>query len=57
MSEISVGAPAPEFELPATGGQSVSLSGLKGSNVVIYFYPERQHARLHYRRAGLSRQH
>ena len=40
MSEISVGAPAPEFELPATGGQTISLSGLKGSNVVIYFYPK-----------------
>ncbi|MFY9329640.1 MAG: peroxiredoxin [Georgfuchsia sp.] len=29
-----------EFALPATGGQSISLSGLKGNTVVLYFYPK-----------------
>ncbi len=33
------GKPAPDFTLPATGGQEITLSGLKGSNVVLYFYP------------------
>ena len=40
MSELQVGAAAPDFELPATGGKTISLSGLKGKNVVIYFYPK-----------------
>ena len=29
-----------DFSLPATGGQSISLTGLKGSKVVLYFYPK-----------------
>ena len=29
-----------DFSLPATGGQSISLAGLKGSKVVLYFYPK-----------------
>ncbi len=33
------GQPAPDFTLPATGGQAITLSELKGSNVVLYFYP------------------
>ncbi len=33
------GQPAPDFTLPATGGQTITLSELKGSNVVLYFYP------------------
>lgn len=37
MPEIS--QPAPDFTLPVTGGGEVSLSALKGSNVVLYFYP------------------
>lgn len=36
---IKTGQPAPDFTLPATGGQEITLSGLKGSNVVLYFYP------------------
>ena len=31
---------APDFTLPATGGQSVSLSALRGRKVVLYFYPK-----------------
>jgi len=35
-----LGKPVPEFSLPATSGQTVSLSGLKGKIVVLYFYPK-----------------
>lgn len=31
--------PAPDFELPATGGETVRLGGLRGEVVVLYFYP------------------
>ena len=31
---------APDFNLPASNGQTISLQGLKGKNVVIYFYPK-----------------
>jgi peroxiredoxin Q/BCP len=34
-----VDKPAPDFTLPATRGGEVSLSSLKGQNVVLYFYP------------------
>ncbi len=39
MSELSIGDPAPAFELPRDGGEIVSLAGLSGQNVVLYFYP------------------
>jgi peroxiredoxin Q/BCP len=29
-----------DFELPATGGRQVRLSGLRGGPVVLYFYPK-----------------
>lgn len=32
--------PAPEVELPATGGKSVSPGALPGKIVVLYFYPK-----------------
>lgn len=31
---------APDFELPASNGQTVRLKELKGQNVVLYFYPK-----------------
>ncbi len=37
---VEIGKPVADFEAPATGGQSVSLSALKGRQVVIYFYPK-----------------
>lgn len=40
MSKLSVGKPAPDFELPATGDKTLKLSQLKGKNVVLYFYPK-----------------
>lgn len=39
-SNIKEGEPAPDFSLPATGGETISLSKLKGKNVVLYFYPK-----------------
>lgn len=40
MSSLSVGAPAPEFTLPTSGGGSISLRGLRGMKTVLYFYPK-----------------
>ena len=37
---LKVGDKAPAFSLPADGGEDVSLSGLKGKTVVLYFYPK-----------------
>ncbi len=39
MPKVSVGKKVPDFTLPATGGQDISLSDYKGKNVVVYFYP------------------
>ena len=33
------GAPAPDFTLPSTSGQPVTLSALRGKNVLIAFFP------------------
>jgi thioredoxin-dependent peroxiredoxin len=32
--------PAPDFELPATGGRNFRLSSAKGKPLVLYFYPK-----------------
>ena len=37
---LEVGDRAPDFTLPASSGKSVKLSSLKGSQVVLYFYPK-----------------
>ena len=34
-----IGAPAPDFTLPSTSGQPVTLSALRGRNVLIAFFP------------------
>lgn len=36
---LPVGALAPDFSLPDQDGESVSLSALRGRNVVLVFYP------------------
>jgi peroxiredoxin Q/BCP len=36
---LEVGARAPDFELPTEAGP-ISLTGLAGKNVVLYFYPK-----------------
>ncbi len=40
MAGLAVGTPAPDFTLPRDGGGSVSLGGLKGRKVVVFFYPK-----------------
>jgi peroxiredoxin len=35
----AIGAPAPDFTLPSTSGQPVTLSGLRGRNVLLAFFP------------------
>ena len=40
MSAPVIGQPAPDFELPASGGTTVKLSDLRGRAVVLYFYPK-----------------
>ena len=37
---LDVGSVAPDFTLPKDGGGEISLSGLKGRPVVVYFYPK-----------------
>ena len=37
---VEVGKKVSAFKLPATGEQNISLSSLKGQNVVLYFYPK-----------------
>ena len=39
MAAPSVGKKVPDFALPATGGETVRLSELRGAPVVLYFYP------------------
>ncbi len=34
------GTKAPDFTLPSSNGQTISLKDLKGKNVVVYFYPK-----------------
>ena len=40
MMSITEGQSAPAFEMPTDGGANVSLNGLKGRTVVLYFYPK-----------------
>jgi peroxiredoxin Q/BCP len=37
---VEVGDPAPDFTLPDQHGTPVSLAGLRGKTVVLYFYPK-----------------
>jgi len=39
MSGPTVGKKAPAFNLASTGDKKIQLSSLKGSNVVLFFYP------------------
>lgn len=40
MTQIAIGERAPDFELPGDGGSTISLSALRGSIVVLFFYPK-----------------
>jgi peroxiredoxin Q/BCP len=37
---LEAGETAPDFDLPTDGGGRISLAGLKGRKVVLYFYPK-----------------
>jgi peroxiredoxin Q/BCP len=39
MAKLSVGDPAPEFELPGTGGKTYRLSDYRGRKLILAFYP------------------
>ena len=39
MSKTEVGRKAPKLSLPSTAGDRFSLADVRGSNLVIYFYP------------------
>ena len=40
MNKASINKKVPAFNLPATGEKHIRLSGLKGKNIVLYFYPK-----------------
>jgi peroxiredoxin Q/BCP len=40
MSEVMPGKKVPDFTLPTTGEKTITLSELKGTRVVLYFYPK-----------------
>lgn len=40
MNKASINKKVPAFNLPATGDKNIRLSGLKGNNIVLYFYPK-----------------
>jgi thioredoxin-dependent peroxiredoxin len=37
---LDIGDQAPDFDLPGAGGETISLAGLKGHKIVLYFYPK-----------------
>jgi len=39
MPQPSAGSPAPDFTLPSTSGQAVTLASLRGKNVLLAFFP------------------
>ncbi|MCP5141893.1 MAG: peroxiredoxin [Chromatiales bacterium] len=40
MTVPAIGDAVPDFELPATGEQTIKLSDLRGQAVVLFFYPK-----------------
>jgi thioredoxin-dependent peroxiredoxin len=40
MANLQEGMIAPDFTLPASNGETVTLSSLRGKHVVLYFYPK-----------------
>lgn len=39
MTQLEMGDPAPDFRLPAGAAEPISLQALRGSKIVLYFYP------------------
>ena len=40
MTALNIGNNAPDFTLPRDGGGTITLSGLRGNPVILYFYPK-----------------
>jgi len=40
MKELKEGDKAPNFTLPSSSGEDVSLNDIKGKKIVLYFYPK-----------------
>ena len=40
MASVTLGKAVPNFSLPASGEQSISLKSLKGKHIILYFYPK-----------------
>jgi len=40
MTSVALNQPIPDFEVPATGDQTIRPADLRGRNIVIYFYPK-----------------
>lgn len=40
MTELAVGDKVPDFTLPASNGEEITLSSFRGRKVVLYFYPK-----------------
>lgn len=40
MTELQIGAPAPDFTLPSDSGRDIALSDYRGRKVILYFYPK-----------------
>jgi len=40
MAKATLGKKLTDFTIPATGEKDITLSDLKGENVIIYFYPK-----------------
>lgn len=40
MTILDIGSTPPDFTLPRDGGGTITLSGLRGKPVVLYFYPK-----------------
>lgn len=40
MSKITVGEPAPDFNLKDADGKETALSSFRGKNVVLFFFPK-----------------
>ena len=39
MTELTPGAPAPDFRLPDAGGRPVALGDFAGGKLIVFFYP------------------
>jgi len=37
---LNVGDKAPEFSLPSSNGDNITLSSLKGKDTIIWFFPK-----------------